>query len=240
MQVTCIYVGNIHFVHFIHSVHSFHFLMKLASHLHLSFASLIFQHGTLYAYSASIFFLFLASFLLQFMPQMVSCSCQSFANPALKREARRKTNHTKNMKTYEQNIELLNQQAHQSSIEKDLERAEREAGKIGIEAGENAAAWVSMETWGGRVTSGEKEAAQSFITAFDDGDYSTLPEPPNLSGEWAGDETPASLMETLFGEDWQDVEEFRDSQDVMCTAWENGAHEGFYSSLVQSAQSILS
>ena len=96
MQVTCIYVGNIHFVHFIHSVHSFHFLMKLASHLHLYFASLIFQHGTLYALPHAIFFLFLASFLLQFLQLMVSCPCQSLANPAIKREAGRMTKpHTK-------------------------------------------------------------------------------------------------------------------------------------------------
>jgi len=144
------------------------------------------------------------------------------------------------MKTLEQNIELLNKQAYQASIEKDLERAEREAEKIGIAAGENAAAWVSQDTWGGRVTRGENEAAQAFLSAFDDGDFSILPEPPNLSGEWSGDETPASLMESLLGEDWQDVPEYVEAQDVMCQAWENGAHEAFYSSLVQSAQSILS
>jgi hypothetical protein len=68
MQVTCIYVGHIHFVH---SVHSFHFLMKLASHLHLSFASPIFQSGMNYAYSASIFFLFLETFLLHSVMHVV-------------------------------------------------------------------------------------------------------------------------------------------------------------------------
>ncbi len=136
--------------------------------------------------------------------------------------------------------ELLNEEALAASFERAIERAEAEAERLGAIAGRNAAEWVAQDTWGGRATRGERESAQAFLTAFEDGDYSAIPEPPNLSGEWSGDETPASLMETLFGEDWQDVEEFRDSQDVMCTAWENGAHEGFYSTLCESAQSLIS
>jgi hypothetical protein len=61
--------------------------MKPASHLHLFFASLIFQFGMIYALPHAIFFLFLETFLLQFVPQVISCPCQSLANPANKREA---------------------------------------------------------------------------------------------------------------------------------------------------------
>jgi hypothetical protein len=137
-------------------------------------------------------------------------------------------------------LENWNNETLRISRERDIKQAEQEAERLGTIAGNNAAAWVEQDTWGGRVTRGEKQAAQSFLDAFEDCDYSALPEPPNLSGEWAGDETPASLMETLFGEDWQEVEEFRESQDIMCDAWEDAAHEAFFSSLCASAQSLLS
>jgi len=137
-------------------------------------------------------------------------------------------------------MKSLNDQAYFASLARDMERAEGEAERLGTVAGENAAAWVIQDTWGGRVTRGEREAAQSFLAAFDDGDHAAIPEPPNLSGEWSGDETPASLMESLLGEDWQDVPAYVEAQDVICQAWEDGATEGFYSSLCASAQSVIS
>jgi hypothetical protein len=88
------------------------------------------------------------------------------------------------------------------------------------------------------VTRGEKEAAQSFLSAYDEG--GELPEPPNLSGEWADSETPASLMVKLLGEDWEDVPEYVEAQDDLCQAWEDACTDAFLSSLVESAQSILS
>jgi hypothetical protein len=118
--------------------------------------------------------------------------------------------------------------------------AETRAEEIGAEAGRNTALWVIQDTWGGRVTRGEKRAAAAFLRALDEGDFAAMPEPPNLSGEWSGDETPASLMESLFGEDWQDVPAYVEVQDVICQAWEDGANEGFYSSLCESAQSVIS
>jgi hypothetical protein len=135
-------------------------------------------------------------------------------------------------------IDIINANSMANAIEKDLHLAEKEASRLGAIAGSNAAEWVAQDSWGGRVTRGEKEAAQSFLSAFEDG--GELPEPPNLSGEWADSETTASLMESLFGEDWQDTPEFVEAQDDFCQAWEDSATESFYSSLVKSAQSLLS
>ena len=135
-------------------------------------------------------------------------------------------------------IDILNANSMTNAIERDLHLAEKEASRLGTIAGSDAAEWVAQDSWGGRVTRGEAEAAQSFLCAFEDG--GELPEPPNLSGEWADSETPASLMESLFGEDWQDTPEFGEAQDELCQAWEDSCCEAFYSSLVKSAQSLLS
>jgi len=135
-------------------------------------------------------------------------------------------------------IEIINANSMANAIEKDLHLAEKEASRLGTIAGSNAAEWFAQDNWGGRVTRGEKEATQAFLSAYDEG--GELPEPPNLSGEWADSETPASLMESLLGEDWQDTPEFVEAQDELCQAWEDSASEAFLSSLVESAQSILS
>jgi hypothetical protein len=47
-------------------------------------------------------------------------------------------------------------------------------------------------------------------------------------------------MESLFGEDWQDTPEYVEAQDEICQAWEDSCSEAFYSSLVESAQSVFS
>lgn len=134
-------------------------------------------------------------------------------------------------------IELENEQTRSASIEREIQLAEKEAEKLGAEAGSNAAQWVAQDSWGGRVTRGEKEAAQAFLDALNDG--GELPEPPNLSGEWADSETPASLMESLFGDDWQDTPEYVEAQDEFCRAWEDACTEAFLSELARSAESLL-
>ncbi len=140
--------------------------------------------------------------------------------------------------TAQTQIDIINANSMANAIEKDLHLAEKEAERLGAIAGSNSAEWFAQDNWGGRVTRGEKETAQSFLSAYDEG--GELPEPPNLSGEWADSETPASLMESLFGEDWQDTPEFVEAQDELCQAWEDACCESFYSSLVESAKSILS
>ena len=135
-------------------------------------------------------------------------------------------------------IEIINANSMANAIERDLHLAEKEASRLGAMAGSNAAEWFAQDNWGGRVTRGEAEAAQAFLSAYDDG--GELPEPPNLSGEWADSETPASLMVKLLGEDWEEVPEYVEAQDELCQAWEDASSDAFLSYLVESAQSILS
>lgn len=137
----------------------------------------------------------------------------------------------------ERGVELLNAETMLASLERDIKAAEERAAEMGKRAGENAAHWVIQDTWGGRVTRGEREAATAFLRAFDDGDET--PQPPNLSGEWAGDETPRSLMASCFGDGWEEVEEYVEAQDDICAAWEFAAQDAFFTTLCQSAESIL-
>jgi hypothetical protein len=136
--------------------------------------------------------------------------------------------------------ELLNEEARAVSLEREIEQAEKKAARLGAVAGRNAAEWVIQDTWGGRVTRGEKEAAQAFLAALDEGDFASLPVSPNLSGEWAGDETPSSLVSRLLGDDWDECEEYLDAQDSICAEWEIAAEDAFLSTLSASAQSLLS
>ena len=140
--------------------------------------------------------------------------------------------------TAQTQIDNINANTMANAIEKDLHLAEKEASRLGAIAGSNSAEWVAQDCWGGRVTRGEAEAAQAFLSACEEG--GELPEPPNLSGEWADSETPASLMCKLLGEDWEDVPEYVEAQDDFCQAWEDFCSEAFYSSLVESAKSLLS
>lgn len=142
------------------------------------------------------------------------------------------------MTKIENAVEIENAALLAASIQDEIRQAKDHAADLGERAGKNAAGWVAQDSWGGRVTRGEKEAASAFLDALNDG--GDLPEPPNLSGEWADSETPASLMESCFGEDWQDNEEFRDAQDEICAAWEIAAQDAFYTSLAYSAESVLS
>lgn len=142
--------------------------------------------------------------------------------------------------TAQTQIDIINSNSMANAIERDIIKAGEEASRLGAIAGSNAAEWFAQDSWGGRVTRGEREAAESFIRNFDEGNEYFLPDAPNLSGEWADSETPASLMESLFGYDWQDTPEFVEAQDELCQAWEDSATESFYSSLVESAKSLLS
>jgi hypothetical protein len=137
----------------------------------------------------------------------------------------------------EMGVALLNEETHAESIQDEIRQAKDQAAEMGERIGKNAAEWAAQDTWGGRATRGEKEAAREFLRAFDDGDE--MPEPPNLSGEWADSETPASLMCAVFGDRWEETPEFVDAQDEVCASWEIAAQDAFYSALCHSAQSVL-
>jgi hypothetical protein len=110
----------------------------------------------------------------------------------------------------------------------------------GITAGVNAAEWHIQDLWGGRATRGEKEAARKFLDGYRDGDPVVIDafKLPNLSGEWAGDETPQSLMAKLFTETELEDEDVQDLQEEICTAWEEACTEAFYNALEKSAISV--
>lgn len=139
--------------------------------------------------------------------------------------------------TIEQAVEIENANLLAASIQDEIRQAKDQAADMGERAGKNAAEWVAQDTWGGRATRGEKEAAREFLRAFDDCELDLTP--PNLSGEWADSETPASLMCAVFGDNWEETPEFVDAQDEICAAWEIAAQDAFYSTLCHSAQSIL-
>jgi hypothetical protein len=119
-----------------------------------------------------------------------------------------------------------------------IDKALEQAAEMGRNAGENAASWIIQDSWGGRVTRGEKQAASAFLEAYEESD--DTPNPPNLSGEWADSETPQSLMDSLFNEEELELDEVQDAQDDICTAWEDAASDAFYSTLEESARSVLS
>lgn len=50
-----------------------------------------------------------------------------------------------------------------------LENAIKAAAKLGKRHGEGSAHWYIQDSWGGRVTRGEKEAASAFLKGFEEG-----------------------------------------------------------------------
>jgi len=122
-----------------------------------------------------------------------------------------------------------------------IEDAIKAAAKLGKRHGENAAGWIIQDSWGGRVTRGEKEAASAFLKGFEDGDPMVLDgfNPPNLSGEYADDMTPQRLMDHCFRFE-DDYAECADYEDYICLSYEDAASEAFWSTLQQSAESVLS
>jgi hypothetical protein len=126
---------------------------------------------------------------------------------------------------------------------KTYEQAIEEAAELGRKVGQSAAEWYAQDAWGGRATRGEKQAAERFLESWEEGD--ALPEPPNLSGGWAGDETPVSLMARIFGPNWETDEDEENGsvwelQDDISNAWEEAAQDAFFCTLEASANSVLS
>jgi hypothetical protein len=118
----------------------------------------------------------------------------------------------------------------------------QKAETLGRKAGENAADFAIQYLWGGRITRGAKECADSFIKANEEGDPRifdafTL---PNLSGEWADEENPNDLFEKCTGHEYfPDADDHQETMDEICTAWENAAHQAFFDTLEKSARDFL-
>lgn len=102
---------------------------------------------------------------------------------------------------------------------------EQQAYELGAEHARRAASWIEAS----------EAQAQALLAMFEDGDpaiYDYLPREPNLSGEFADDPTPASLWETITGEQ---VDTFADLHSdapglaisALCDAYEEGVAETF-------------
>jgi hypothetical protein len=118
------------------------------------------------------------------------------------------------------------------------------AEEIGIKDGANSAEWFIQDLWGGRVTKGHKETAEAFLRGYDDGDPAVMDKftLPNLSGEWAGDETPSTLFARVVRSSVRKDMDDDDKIDLMhdlADYWDNGVQIGFWDTLVKSAQSVL-
>lgn len=113
----------------------------------------------------------------------------------------------------------------------------REAKRDGRDAGKNAASWA----WepGRMMQRQERESAERILRGIEDGDPAILDayRLPNLSGEYAGDPTPSSLMEDYGVADDDPRREWL--EDAVRTAWEDAASSAFWSSLARSCHESL-
>ena len=84
-----------------------------------------------------------------------------------------------------------------------------QASALGEAAGKNAAEWWAQDAIGGRQTSGTKayDIATTTLKGLEDGDPAVLDTLPrcDLSGEWAGERTPRTLLEDEIECDWEEI-----------------------------------
>lgn len=98
---------------------------------------------------------------------------------------------------------------------------------LGLEHGRNSGTWVID----GSTTF---ETAFAILRGFEDGDPMALDmAPAPLSGEWAGDPTPASILAEL------DVDDDDDSADDLLTEYELAFDHGYWDTVCDSARSVL-
>lgn len=118
---------------------------------------------------------------------------------------------------------------------RDLKAAARKAGR---RAGESAASWAT--DFGRMNVRDSQDTARRIIKGFADGDPEVLDSFrfPNLSGEYADDLTPQSLMEDL-GLD-QDDPRAEWLEDTLCSLWEDAACMSFEASIIRACNAELS
>lgn len=117
---------------------------------------------------------------------------------------------------------------------RDLKAAARKAGR---RAGESAASWAT--DFGRMNARDSKEAARRIIKGFEDGDPAILDgfRFPNLSGEYADDPTPRSLMDDLGLSEDDPRYEWLESD--LCDAWEESSALAFEVEVIRSCKSEL-
>jgi hypothetical protein len=119
--------------------------------------------------------------------------------------------------------------------EAELERLAELAAAEGRSCGEAAASWF----FDGNTP---VEAYQRVLTGIEDGDpeiLDALPA-PRLSGEWAGDPTPASLVEAcgVKAEDWE-PDALSWLTDNLCDAWEDACWSAVQTEVERAAREAL-
>ena len=123
----------------------------------------------------------------------------------------------------------------------------------GFQAGQNAAAWMDQDMFGGRAKD-SKAAAERFLKGIADGDpeiLNIIPCSP-LSGEWAGDRTAKDIVcDALALDDGEfecmtDVvcalemeDEFQSLFEQICNVYEERYSDAAQEALVKAAESAI-
>lgn len=109
------------------------------------------------------------------------------------------------------------------------EQLEAEAAKLGKEAGKAAASWYFDET-------ADANTYRVVLQGLEEGDPEIMDTLPSgwLSGEWAGDPTPDSLMRDLGVEPY--TADYDATVDYMCRVYEQAADEASYEAIERRAR----
>ena len=119
------------------------------------------------------------------------------------------------------------------------------ARKFGERVGRNAAEWAIQDLWGGRQTRHASAVATARAVVDDVTEEAILNgwSAPNLSGELAGDPTPADVASECGLEreddDGIEVDGYDDMLSDLCDAWESAAWDGMLAELERSAAEFL-
>ena len=133
--------------------------------------------------------------------------------------------------------------------------AEAKAKDAGWRSGENAANWISQESFGGRTRDRDMVPnARRFLAMLDDGDpalYDGLPSNP-LSGEYAGDVLPMDVVMDALDLNGNSLDSMRDAMDALdmmgawsdfentlCTIYEDAHNERMLDVLASTAKGIV-
>ena len=99
------------------------------------------------------------------------------------------------------------------------------AQELGYEHGNASGSWVEFRS---------EASARSFIAGYEDGDPEVMDmEPSPLSGEFAGEPTPKSILEEC------DYEESRPGADSVLSTYEQSFHDAWWQEALKTARAAL-
>lgn len=132
----------------------------------------------------------------------------------------------------------------QHAVESLLDAIQAQVAELGTLEGEDAAGWAAENLWSRRHWSATGATAQA--TAFLES-YYTAPDAlmgpgwllraPDLSGEWADERTPRSLLAEVVP---SGITVDPDTEDELCQTWLDAAEAAYWSALVRGAERVLS